>query len=233
MSGEQKAFVFAVSFIIIFSSLTATIPVDLLGEGGPSEVVTPINPNLLIDFEETEAFDTTDFVGTFILYFEYELPNTVTTWSCIENSGSFSVAEHVLFYGFWLGHYGYSDFISDNGTNYGIDITFAEIDSDAEDGTARYELISIESGNSAGGFIFYWNDTTYTNSTDAWDNNALFLLHGIGFTTDTNIVSLLVSLLLLQLPDTPILVSVLLVTPLWASIVFVLWYIIKESIPFI
>jgi len=232
MASEQRSFVFAVTFIVIFATLLSTIPVDLQGQGATADVVTPINPNLLTDFSETEEFDKTDFIGVLSFYYTYELPTgSGVDWECIFSSDYFYVAAHSLFLGFWLGGYSYTEFISDNGTNYGTSVSFTDIDNDADDGTVRYTLQYADSGISAGGFVFYWNTTTYSNSSDAWDNDELLLLHGVGLTADTNIASLLISLLFLQLPDVPLLINALLATPIWASIVFVLWYIIKEMIP--
>lgn len=232
MASEQRSFVFAVTFIIVFATLIITIPLDLQGQGATANAITPINPNLLTDFADTVEYDKTDFTG-YPLYYMYDLPVGGTTWKCFMIGDYFSVAAHALFLGIWLGAYNWVNFISDNGTNHGNTVSFTDIENDAEDGVVRYTLQYEDSGLSAGGFIFYWNTTTYTDSEDAWNNDELFILHGIGLTTDTNIASLLLSLLFLQIPEVPILVSVLLATPIWASVIFVLWFIIKEMIPFL
>jgi len=231
VSDEHYGFVFAVTFIIIFSALVATIPINLQGQGANPDIVTPINPNLLTDFAETEEFNQTDFGGVLYYYFEYELPDGITTWECVFTTDRFNVGAHALFLGIWLGGYNWVNFIADDGTNYGLAVSFTDIDNDAEDGVVRYTLQYEDTGNSAGGFIFYYNTTTYSDSEDAWDNDELILLHGIGLTTDTNIASLLLSLLFLQIPEVPFLVNVILVTPLWASIIYVAWFIIKSMIP--
>ena len=239
MANEQYGFVFAVTFIIIFSALLATMPLDLQGQGDNPDFVTPINPTLLTDFAETEDFDQSNFGGILYYYFEYELPNGVTTWECVFTAISaigtdyFNIGAHSLFLGFWLGGYDWVNFINENGTNYGLYISLDDIEDDATDGVVRYTLQYQDSGLSAGGFIFYWNTTTYTNPSDAWDNDDLLLLHGIGLTSDTNIANLLLALLFLQIPEVPFLVNVLLVTPLWANIIYVAWFIIKSMIPFL
>ena len=234
MSDEQYGFVFAVTFIIVFSALLATIPIGLQGQGATPDIVTPINPNLLTDFADTEEFDKTDFSGVLVFSFEYELPDGITTWECVFHTDYyFNIGAHALFLGIWLGGYNWVNFIADDGTNYGLAVSFDDIENDAEDGVVRYTLQYEDSGNSAGGIIFYWNTTTYSNPSDAWDNDELILLHGIGLTADTNIASLVLSLLFLQIPEVPFLVNVLLVTPLWASIIYVAWFIIKSMIPFL
>jgi predicted secreted protein len=234
MASEQRTFVFAVSFIILFATLLSTIPAGLQGQGGTGDSITPINPNLLTDFAHTEEYDKTDFTGVGVQYtYVYDLPVGGTTWECVLIDNSFFLGAHTLFVGLWLGGYSWANFISENGTNYGLSVSFTDIDNDLEEGAVRYTLQYEDTGNSAGGFVFWYNTTTYTDSSDAWDSSELFLLHGIGMTADTNIASLLISLLLLQLPDVPLLVNVLLVTPIWAAIIFVLWFIIKEMIPFL
>lgn len=232
--SEQRTFVFAVTFIIIFSALVGSIPVDFQGKGGTADTVIPVNPNLLSDFAHTEEWtgETGDFIGELVIYYLYELPTGSTTYECrFTEPDSFSVGAHTLFVGLWLGGYSWTEFTSENGTNHGTSVSFSDLENDAEDGAVRYTLQYEDTGNSAGGFVFWWNTTTYTGPEDAWDNDKLYFLHGIGITANTDIASLLISLLFLQLPDVPTLVNLLIVVPIWASIIFVLWYIIKEMIP--
>ena len=91
------------------------------------------------------------------------------------------------------------------------------------------------SGAAAGALVCYWNTTTYATSSLAWASNELYMLHGVGIesTATNDIGALIISLLLLQLPQVPTLVNVFLAVPIWACIVYVLWFIIKEMIPFI
>jgi len=231
--SEQRTFVFAVTFIIIFGTLLSTIPIGLQGQGGTGDSVTPVNPNLLTDFADTEEYDKTDFSGVVSILYVYDLPVGGTTFSCNYYDNDFSIAAHTLFLGIWLGGLNWANFISENGTNYGTSVSFTDIDNDAEDGAVRYTLRYEDTGLSAGGIVFYWNTTTYSDSSDAWDSSELQILHGIGLTADTNIASLLISLLFLQLPDVPLLVSMLIATPIWAGIIYVLWFVIKSMIPFL
>ena len=77
--------------------------------------------------------------------------------------------------------------------------------------------------------------TEYEDPEDAWDNDVLILLHGLGIedTATANIGALIISLLLLQLPEVPTLINIFIAVPIWACIVYVIWYIIKEMIPFV
>ena len=234
MASEQRTFVFAVTFILLFAGLVSTIPADLQGQGETGDSVTPVNPNLLTDFAETEEYDKTDFTGTPVLRFVYDLPDVDgTTFECLYTSSYFFIGAHTLFLGAWLGGYNWANFINENGTNHGTSVSFTDIDNDAEDGVVRYTIQYADTGNSAGGFIFYWNTTTYTGSSNAWDSSELNILHGIGMSADTNVASLLLSLLFLQIPDVPFLVSLFLATPVWAGVVYVLWFVIKSMIPFL
>ncbi len=233
MASEQRSFVFAVSFILLFSTLLATIPVGLQGGGATGDNVTPVNPSLLTDFADSKTFNGTDFTPWFGLeIFEYNLASR--DWICGTNGTAFDLNAKIYVFGaLWLGQLDSVRFFSPSGVDRGLSITMTEIGNDAEDGSVLYNIIFSGTGNSAGGFVFYWNSTTYSNPLDAWGNDTLYLIHGVGLSVDTNIASLLISLLLLQLPDVPVLVSVLLVIPIWASIIFVLWFIIKEMIPFL
>ncbi len=232
--SEQRTFVLSVTFIIVFSALIGSIPVDFQGQGATVETVTPVNPNLLTDFAHTEEFDATDFSGALVLSHVYDLPLVDgITFECQYYDNEFFVGAHALFLGIWLGGVSWTNFVSDNGTNHGNTISFSDLENDADDGVVRYTLNYEDSGNSAGGIVFYWNTTTYDNSTHAWDNDELILLHGVGILASTDIASLLISLLFLQLPEVPTIINLLIIAPIWASIIFVLWFIIKEMIPFL
>ena len=99
----------------------------------------------------------------------------------------------------------------------------------------RQDLRFTVNGDSAGKLVVYWNVTAYPAIADAWMAGDLQLLHGMGIedTATANIGALIISLLLLQLPGVPVLVNMFLAVPIWACIVFVLWFIIKEMIPFL
>lgn len=230
MSSEQQGFVFSVVFIVVFSALLSSIPAGLYGPGLIPDMITPVNPNLIADFTDSIDFVRSNF--TFPNYF-YNLGGR--SWVCMADDTYFFLWAKVLIGGIlWLGGTDACEFIF-NGEDRGESLTFAEIEADANDGTVRYSLAYVLNGNSAGGFVIYWNTTDYSDPSDAWLADGLYLLHGVGIenTANMNIVVLLVSLLLLQLPDVPLLVNVLIAVPIWAGIVYILWYIIKETIPFV
>ena len=234
-ASEQRAFVFAVTFIVVFSVLIASVPTGLLGLGESPDMITPLDSSIITGFSESETYNKSDFslVGSVYQYL-YDLGSR--TWLCQQGFGYFQLGAKVFIGGIlWLGQLDSCAFISSDGVDRSHSLTFTEIDADAEDGVIRYTLRYVGTGGSAGGFVVYWNTTTYSNSSAAWTGGELYLLHGMGIedTANADIGALLISLLLLQLPEVPVLINVLLVVPIWASIIFVLWYIIKEMIPFV
>lgn len=226
---------FAVAYIIFFAGLLSIIPVDLQGQGDTVIINIPVDPTLTTGFIDYEDFQKSDFSGVLIFSYVYDGNANLMGYDfeCIYGSSSFWVASRVYWGGFlWLGAYDPVIWTSNNGTVYN-GITFDDLDNDMTDGSVRYELTFTLSGKNAGGFIFYYNTTTYTDSSDAWDNDALFLVHGIGFTATTDTTSLLLALLFLQVPDIPVILQLFMNTPFYASIGFVIWFLIKESLPFV
>lgn len=230
----MRGFMFAVVFIVIFATLLASVPAGLQGVGSSPSDVIPIDPNITTDFVSGENYTKSAFTYAGGLYaYEYSLNNK--DWMCVTDEVYFVLSAKVYIWFLWLGHTDSVNFVSSGGEDRGNQLTFTEIDSDATDGTARYTLTHVISGEAAGGFIAYWNTTAYATSTLAWDNDALYLIHGVGFTTTAtnDIGALIVGLLFLQLPNVPVLINVFIVVPLWACIIYVLWFIIKEMIPFV
>ena len=231
MSSEQRTFVFSITFIIIFSILIATIPIGLLGRGETPDMITPVDPNTVAGFSDSEGFMKGNFTGS---AYEYVL-NSIT-WRAINQGTGFRLGAKVLIFGFlWLGVVETLKFVSSEGVDRGDTLLFTEIDNDATDGTASYSLIFVGTGNAAGTLIIYWDTATYEGSSYAWTSDALYCIHGVGLESNAviDIGSLLIDLLTLQLPEVPLLVNILIVVPIWAGIVYILWYIIKEMIPFL
>jgi hypothetical protein len=229
--AEMKTFVIAVTFIVIFSGLLITVPTDFLGTGAtPDTPVTPVNPNLLTDFTDHETYTQPNFTLGSYFY-------TLGSYDWIAGvglTGEFSLAAKTYFFGIWLGGYRLCKFITEGGTDRGVTISFAEITADAVEGGVRYNLVFEDDGTDAGGFVVYWNSTLYADPEDAWTNNVLYLTHGVGFTTSAlNIGSLLLGLLFFQLPDVPFLLNLILATPMWACIIYLIWWFIISMIPFL
>ena len=234
-SGEQAGFVFAVTFIVLFAGLTVMVPIEIQGAGATPEILVPVDPSLVSDWTDYEDFNKTDMTpigSNYVIYYN-ELGGfdwRVTFASAVE---TFEVGAKIYWGPFWLGGLDYVQFISTEGTNYDTSLTLTDIENDGVDGTAKYNLIFSGSGNDAGDLIFYWNATTYSDPSDAWEDSDLVLVHGVGFSPNTNIVSLLVGVLFLQLPDVPVQINLLLAVFPWASVVYIIWFIVKESLPFL
>ena len=233
--GEMRGFVFSLVFIIVFSTLLSSIPVGLEGTGTEPDIFIPVDPALLVGFDEKENFTKSAFTGTPKTY-PYTIGNR--DWSCLWadlSDDEFYISALVYVWIFWFGGVETCEFIGPDGFNYGTGISIDEIEGDATDGFVKYTLKFTTAGNDAGSFIAYWNTTLYADPQDAHDNDVLYLAHGVGIssTATNDIGALIVNLLFLQLPDVPVLVNMFLAVPIWACIVFVLWFIIKEMIPFV
>lgn len=230
----MRGFVFAVVFIIVFSALIAAIPIGLQGVGDEVQPVTPIDPSILTDFTDYENYTKSDFTEALgIFYYEYNLASR--DWIAATDEIQFELSAKVYFFFLWLGQIDQCKFMSPDGIDRGTDVSFTEMDSDANDGAIRYSMQFTTSGKAAGALVVYWNATTYSTSSDAWDNDELYMLHGVGIesTATNDIGALIISLLLLRLPEVPTLVNLFLAVPIWACIIYVLWFIIKEMIPFV
>ena len=231
-SNEQYGFVFAVTYILLFSVIIATIPADLQGQGATPDMITPLDPTLISGFSESETYgkaNLTAFGQLVYIQGGFE-------WVFSHYVGTMQLGAKVFIGGvLWLGQLDSAEFISSEGVNRGYVLSIAEITEDATNGTIRYSLRSLDSGNSMGGFVVYWNTTTYSDPSDAWDNEELYLLHGMGIeeTAIVNIGSLLLDLLFLQLPDVPFLLSIITIGPLWASIIYIIWFIFVNMVPFL
>lgn len=234
--GEMRGFVFSVIFIVIFGTLLASVPAGLQGPNEDVATVIPIDPSLLAGFAESVNYTASAYSGSPPLYFyDYTFGNR--DWrTYTDNETMITLAAKVKFLGLlWFGGLDACTFIAPSGLNRGTQLDFDEIDTDADEGEVRYSLTLSDSGDSAGGLVIYWNSTEYSNCSLAWGNDDAYLIHGIGFqeSATTNIGALIISLLFLQLPDVPVLINVFIAVPVWACIIFVLWYIIKEMIPFV
>ena len=236
--SEMRGFVFSVVFIIVFSTLLSSIPVGLQGSGEEPDTVVPIDPSTITGFAESHDYypDNYSVLHTGRYYYDYDEFGG-HDWRSVTDNDTFLElgAKDYVFWILWFGQLDDCKFEAPSGQDRGTTLTFAEIDADAEDGAVSYSLTFSDSGNTAGSLVIYWNTTAYSSVDDAWDNDEAYLLHGVGFDSGatTNIGALLVSLLFLQLPEVPTLINILLAAPIWACIIFVLWYVIKEMIPFV
>lgn len=212
--------------------MLSSIPVGLQGQGETPNEIDPIFPVSLTGFSDTELFLRDNFT-TFT--YEYNLNDREWIWAADDTY--FSAFAKILILGiFWFGGVDATEFVLEaDGTNRGEALTLTELDADDIDGTATYKLKYADIGGIAGTIIFYWNTTLYATASIAWVNDGLYILHGVGFDSSAtaNAGSLLVGLLTLSVPDVPEIVQILMLSPIFGCVVYLLWYIIKEMIPFI
>lgn len=230
MASEQRTFVFSVTFLILFSALLTSIPVGLQGEGVDPDNVTPLNPTILSGFSESETFVRSNFSVNLYLY---DLNSR--TWLVTADDVQFTLAAKIFIAGFlWLGQLDVVKFKTET-TDRGNVLTLAEIEADSDEGLTTYSLTYETTGTSAGSLICYYNTTLYADASTAWLADGLYLTHGVGLaeTASFDVGLLLMNLLFLQLPEVPVLINLILALPVWAGIVFIIWYLIKEMIPFV
>lgn len=234
--AEYKGFVVAVVFIIIFSALLSTMPTFLSGAGTAANEIIPVDPNIISGFSDSETYCKANFTPNLIgeLY-QYEMNSRY--WQMQYDSGNtyFVLYERIIWLGIFVVNLDPYIFTSSNGTNRGYSLSFTEIDADMTDGTETYALKNYRTSNDGGSLIVWYNTTTYDNSSHAWDNSDLWFMHGIGFQSSAtnDIGALLVSLLLFQLPDVPLMANVIIGGLLWVSIIWILWFVVKSMIPFL
>lgn len=231
---EYRGFLFAIIFIVIFAGLLASVPVDLQGEGEAPDILTPVDPALVSGFIDYEDWNMTD-LSALHQYVYAAFNGRDWVFQYYMGSKVIALGAKVTWFFLWFGTLEYCEFINSAGVNRGDSLTVEEIDLDAADGAVRYDIRFIESGADAGGFVVYWNSTLYASIEDAYTAEEVSFLHGVGIvsTARADIGSLLLGLLLLQLPDCPLLINLLLATPLYACVVFLIWFIIKETLPFV
>jgi hypothetical protein len=213
--------------------LLTTMPAALYGPAETPTMTKPLDPTLVSGFTDYESYQQSNFTPFLTAYAHFYDLNGLTWWAATDNATVFQLAAEVRYAGLWLGGIDICDFVNANGTNRGNALSFAEITLDSVQGTARYSLISEDSGANQGTLVTYWNTTAYTNATQAWLHDDLGILHGIGFTPNTNIINLLLSLLTLSLPNTPVEINILLLMPVVVAIIYIIWFIVKESLPFV
>jgi len=230
-------FVFSVVYILLFTGILAAVPVGLQGGGGDIDLPVPIDPVYLTGFEETENYTRTAYTaGVGLYYYSYSMVNKdwQAVYTDIAEPNFFHTQKFTVVPIVWV-YYVFNEFHNANGTNRGTSLTIDEIELDAVDGIVRYDMFSSERGDNQGALLFYWNETLYADPEDAWDNDVLHQVHGAGFASSAtnDVLSLVLSVLLLQLPDVPPLLGLFIAAPTWACIAFVCWYLITALIPFV
>ena len=229
---EYRGFLFAIIFIIVFAGLVVATPPGLEGQGLEPDGVVPLDTAIIFGFEDYESYNMSVLSPSD----QYQYNFNLRDWLFSYYAGMLQLGAKIVYFGFlWFGQLDSCEFISSEGINRGAVLSYEEIDADADNGTINYNVRYLVNGADAGGFVVYWNTTAYESSLDAFVAEDVSFMHGVGIasTAPVEITSLLVGLLLLQLPNCPPLINLLLATPIYAAVVFVIWFIIKESMPFV
>ena len=125
MASEQRAFVFSISFILIFATLLSTIPIDFQGADTSPDMVIPVEPSLVTGFSEFENWtkSSIDESGNYV----YDLGGYSWLFSTILGD-FFSLGSKVLIGGvLWLGQLDSCKFITDKGLDRGGILSIVEI----------------------------------------------------------------------------------------------------------
>ena len=224
--AEMKTFAFVVSFLLIYSAFLSTVPPGLLTETYENPIIADVNPQLLVGFDESVQYNSTSYTGN---YYGYSLGGY--EWASWESTTSYKMGVKAIVWAIWVST-ALNDFVNEAGENRGTELTFVEMQEDSDNGTVRYDAVNrfVSSG-----VVFYWNTNDYATAALAWDADALQVIHGIGASVESpqNALSLVLGMLTFSIPGIPFLLQVLLSSPIYASILYLVWFFIKEVIPFL
>ena len=229
--GEMRGFVFCVTYLIIFSALLSAVPVGLQGSETDVQTLFPIDPSLTTGFADYENWTSGSYTAN---KYDYTLESK-DWYSATDDATYLQIIRKIYFLGlFWLGSIDPVKYISPDGVESNTNLYFTTITDDAEDGAVSYDLESVLTEESVGSLVIYWNSTAYASATLAWAADELYIIHGWGIddTSATgNIATLLLSLLVFQLPNTPPLFNAIFGTSTWACVIYLVWFVIKEVLP--
>ncbi len=224
--AEMKGFAFVVSFLLIYSAFLSTVPPGILTDTYENPALTEIDPQLLVGFDSWVSYNATNYTTG---YLSYSLGGH--EWASWESSGDYKLGAKVIVWGWWIST-ALCDFLVD-GESHGYLFTsllWTTVYADADNGTVRYSAVNrfVTSG-----VVFSWNTNDYTYPWDAWGNDSLQIVHGIGASEQSpqNALSLVLGMLTFSLPGIPFLLQILLSSPVYASILYLIWFLVKEVIP--
>lgn len=140
---------------------------------------------------------------------------------------------HVNHYWYWwifpTAHH-QMEWLNKEGFSRGEHLDADELDNDYEETTIRY---TIKCEHFQAYVFFGFNETTYSQPSDAWDNNELKLLFGIEFdqvNTSINAWGLIAMLLFFGLPNVHWIIDVLIHIPIWIAEAYLAFILILRTI---
>ena len=226
--AELKTFSIVVSFLLIYSALLGTMPAGFMTATYETPELADIDPQLIVGFENYVTYNSTNFTAGGLDYgFGGHL------WSAVDTTGIISLYYRTILF-LIIPVYTAVTFTFEGGFDRGeSDLTWVQIQTDSEEGITRY---TAKCPQVSSGLVFMWNTSDYLYAWDAWGNDSLLIVHGVGAdiaNAPLDVLSLLFAMLTYSVADIPPLLQVLLNSPIYASVLFLIWFFIKEVIPFL
>lgn len=223
--SEMKTFSFVVSFLLVYTALMGSIPAGLLSTTYDNPVLQNIDPQLIAGFDSFVQYDYSNFSGG---SFNYDLGGY--EWHSASDGSNFGMGVIIRFLGIWVDT-DWVDFALDSGQSRGTTLTLQEIQADASNGTVRYSAICFTVTT---GIIFSWNPNDYTYAWEAWGNDSLYVIHGIGINDNApqNAISLVLGMLTFSIAEIPFLIQILINSPIYAGVLYLIFFFVKEIAPF-
>jgi len=132
-------------------------------------------------------------------------------------------------------HYASWWIYAESGVNYGNWLSIEKLD-ECWDNESSMVAFNIRTTEVQMRVYFGFNTTKYSKPSEAYYDDGLSCLYGIGFdqiNTSTNAWNLIGSLLFFQMPDVHPAINALIAIPLWALIAYLIYVLILKAIPLV
>ena len=227
---EMRGFVFAVSFLLISSAILGSAPAGLITPSYDNPSLVGLDPALVTGFSSYTQYTKSNYTLVAGTYIESYLLGG-WDWYTVSDNTNYMLGVKQYIWIIWVST-DTCEFTTEKGIPRGTELTFTEITADAENGTVRYSAIHSQGSSSV---LFWWNTTDYATAASAWAGDELYITHGVGVNDEApvQVLSLLLGMLTFSLPDVPFLIQLMLSTPIFASVIYLIWFLVKEVIPFV
>jgi len=235
--AELKPLVLVISFLGLFALLISIIPGQFFTESyGGRGVDVP---------EYFEAVDITSFFETYNFtiddkdMFQKEWDLGGHNWIMNADYGDefIGLGKKNYWWFLWVGTEKLI-FRSSRGINRGQFLNRQELDADYDNTTSYCEYVCEGEDNPSLSTTMYfgYNTSLYDTPSEAWENEELYVLQGLGFdqvSTSRNAWNLVGMILFFQMPDVHPIINAIIAIPLWVSIVYLTYVLILKAIPFV
>ena len=243
--SELRGLIVIVSFLGVSFLLIGLMPSEIYVAGETRTVETP-------DFEGVDIYSFADTANTAMNEtggFYYPLDNTwyivpiddgtgdlgghdLDMWYRIANESTHEI-RHEHLYGVFIftfshdmNHYDNSGL--DRGTT--LDVSEIEANRNVDNDTSTF---TIKCNHFNARAIYNYNGTKWSNFTEAWDHNELYVFHGINFdqvSTGYSAFDLIARLLFFQMPEMNPILNAIIAIPVWVCISYVVVILIYRTI---